>query len=33
MASTNPSEMMPEVGRKLVHQEGLALIEEWINKM
>lgn len=30
MASTDPGEMMPELGRKLVHEEGLALIEEWI---
>lgn len=33
MESTNPGEMMPEVARKLVHQEGVALIKEWIEKM
>lgn len=33
MASHDPSEMMPEVGRKLVHDEGVALITEWINAM
>ena len=33
MASTNPAEMMPELGRRLVHEEGLALIEEWISGM
>ena len=30
MASTNPAEMMPELGRSLAHAEGVALIEEWI---
>jgi hypothetical protein len=24
---------MPELGRSLAHQEGIALIKEWINKM
>ena len=33
MESTNPGEMMPEVARKLVHTEGVALIKEWIEKM
>jgi uncharacterized repeat protein (TIGR03806 family) len=33
MESTNPGEMMPEVARKLVHREGIALIKEWIRKM
>ncbi len=33
MESDNPGEMMPEVGRKLVHEEGVALIKEWISKM
>lgn len=33
MEATNPGEMMPEVGRKLVHHEGVELIEEWISKM
>lgn len=30
MESTDPGEMMPEVARKLVHEEGVALIKEWI---
>lgn len=30
MASTDPAEMMPELGRGLVHEEGLALIRDWI---
>lgn len=33
MASIEPAEMMPELGRRLVHQEGLALIEDWIRNM
>lgn len=33
MASTDPGIMMPELGRKLVHDEGLALIREWIGSM
>lgn len=33
LASTNPAEMMPELGRSLSHKEGVALIEEWINAM
>ncbi len=33
MASEDPGEMMPELGRKLVHQEGVALIEAWINAL
>lgn len=33
MASTDPGVMMPEVSRKLVHQEGVALIREWIAAM
>lgn len=33
MQTTDPGEMMPEVGRKLQHEEGVALIEEWISKM
>ncbi|MEQ8473547.1 MAG: SO2930 family diheme c-type cytochrome [Marinoscillum sp.] len=31
--SLDPGVMMPEVGRKLVHQEGVALIREWIAQM
>ena len=28
--STNPGNMMPELGRTMVHKEGLDLIEKWI---
>lgn len=31
--STEPGVMMPEIGRTLVHQEGVALISEWIRSM
>ncbi|MDX1909260.1 MAG: SO2930 family diheme c-type cytochrome [Bacteroidia bacterium] len=33
MASTDPGIMMPEVGRKMVHTESMALIREWIAGM
>jgi uncharacterized repeat protein (TIGR03806 family) len=33
MESTTPKVMMPELGRTVVHQEGLALIREWIAAM
>jgi uncharacterized repeat protein (TIGR03806 family) len=33
MRSTNPGAMMPELGRSLVHQEGVALISEWIESL
>ena len=33
MASTDPGVMMPELGRKLIHAEGVALISEWIKSM
>jgi len=33
MASTDPGAMMPELGRRMVHQEGVELIREWIEKM
>ena len=33
MAATEPASMMPELGRRLVHEEGVALIEEWIREM
>lgn len=33
MVSLDPGVMMPEMGRKLVHDEGVALIEEWIRSM
>lgn len=29
--STDPGVMMPEVGRTTVHEEGLALLKDWIN--
>jgi uncharacterized repeat protein (TIGR03806 family) len=33
MKSLDPGVMMPEMGRKLVHDEGVALIEEWIRSL
>lgn len=33
MKSTDPGIMMPELGRKLVHAEGLDLIKKWIKNM
>ncbi|MCU0445639.1 MAG: hypothetical protein MUE85_12060 [Microscillaceae bacterium] len=33
MESGDPGVMMPELGRKMVHQAGAALISEWIKKM
>ncbi len=33
MESTDPGVMMPELGRKLVHKEGVALVREWIKNM
>lgn len=33
MASTKPGAMMPELGRTLAHEEGVALIEAWIAEM
>lgn len=33
MQSTDPGVMMPELGRKLTHAEGLELVKEWIRKM
>jgi hypothetical protein len=33
MASTDGEVMMPELGKRLVHEEGLALIREWIAEM
>lgn len=33
MASTNPGEMMPELGRSVSHDEGVALIRQWIAQM
>ena len=31
--STDPGIMMPELGRKLVHKEGVELVKNWIRKM
>jgi uncharacterized repeat protein (TIGR03806 family) len=33
MESTDPGVMMPELARKLVHQEGIELIKAWIKAM
>ncbi|MEZ5598728.1 MAG: hypothetical protein R3E84_20545 [Pseudomonadales bacterium] len=33
MTSTNPGTRMPELGRSLVHAEGVALIHDWIAQM
>ncbi len=33
MKSTNPGAMMPELGRRLVHEEGVDLIANWIEEM
>ena len=33
IASVHPGIMMPELGKRLVHDEGVALIREWIAAM
>ena len=33
MESSEPDEMMPELGRSLVHEDGVALLREWISAM
>ena len=33
IASTHPGVMMPELGKRLVHEEGVALIRQWIAAM
>jgi uncharacterized repeat protein (TIGR03806 family) len=33
ISSTHPSVMMPELGKRLVHEEGVALLREWIAAM
>ena len=33
MESTDPGIMMPELGRKLVHKEGVELVKKWIQEM
>lgn len=30
MESTRPKEMMPEIGRAMIHHEGIALVREWL---
>ena len=33
MASTDPGEMMPELGRSLTHKEGVALVTKYIAEL
>lgn len=33
MESKDPGEMMPELGRQMIHHQGVALIREWIEEM
>jgi len=33
IASTDPQVMMPELGKRLVHQEGVQLVRRWISEM
>lgn len=33
ISSTEASEMMPIIGRSLVHQEGVQLMKDWINSL
>jgi uncharacterized repeat protein (TIGR03806 family) len=33
IASTHPGVMMPELGKRLVHKEGVELVREWITAM
>ena len=33
MKSDNPGAMMPEIGRRMLHHEGVALVEDWIRDM
>ena len=33
IASTHPGVMMPELGKRLVHEEGVALVRDWIAAM
>jgi hypothetical protein len=30
IGSTHPGAMMPELGKRLVHEEGVALVRQWI---
>ena len=31
--SRDPGEMMPELGRRMVHREGVQLVREWIQTL
>jgi hypothetical protein len=33
MDSNQPDVRMPEIGRTLIHTEGVALVREWINSL
>jgi hypothetical protein len=33
MQSTTPSIMMPEIGRSVVHTEGVSVVRDWISQM
>ncbi|HKD45784.1 MAG TPA: SO2930 family diheme c-type cytochrome [Candidatus Angelobacter sp.] len=33
MESTRPKEMMPQIGRSVVHEEGVALVREWVRSL
>jgi len=33
MESTRPKEMMPQIGRSVVHEEGVALIRDWVGSL
>ena len=33
LATNDPGMMMPELGRLLIHKEGLAQINDWINSL
>jgi len=33
MQAEDPGVMMPEIGRAVPHEEGIALIREWIEAM
>lgn len=33
IASTHPGVMMPELGKRMIHEEGVALVREWIASM
>jgi len=33
MQSTRPKEMMPQIGRSVVHEEGVALVRDWIQSL